>query len=218
MDPLLSMFVADGAGSAERGGEGAELAIEAASAFIAKKIRLGEFGLSDILANDLILAVRERIYAVADDNGMAARDYACTIIGVLSSSSGTLVLQIGDGGVVIDTGDGLELAIVPMSGEYANMTHFVTDDDAVSVLKTITYPGSALKVAAFTDGIQRLALNLTTNTPHEPFFEPFFNGMARATEEQVDQLEGLLLKFLGSQAVNDRTDDDKTLALAILIP
>lgn len=37
MDPLLSMFVADGAGSAERGGEGAELAIEAAAAFVAKK-------------------------------------------------------------------------------------------------------------------------------------------------------------------------------------
>jgi hypothetical protein len=126
-------------------------------------------------------------------------------------------MQVGDGGVVIDTGSGLELAIVPMSGEYANMTHFVTDEDAVSIMETKTYPDPALKVAAFTDGIQRLALNLATNTPHTPFFQAFFNGMARVSEEQEDQLQGLLIKFLGSQAVNERTDDDKTLALALWI-
>lgn len=216
--PLLFMFVADGAGSAAKGGEGAELAIEAAAAFVAKKVKQGEFGHSDTLATDLVLAVRERIYAAADAERLKARDYACTIIGVLSSPIGTLVMQVGDGGVVIDTGAGLELAIVPMSGEYANMTHFVTDEDAVTVMETKTYPDHALKVAAFTDGIQRLALNLATNTPHEPFFEPFFNGMARATAEQENHLHGLLVKFLGSQAVNERTDDDKTLSLAIWMP
>lgn len=216
--PLLSVFVADGAGSAAKGGEGAELAIEAAAAFVAKKLKQGEFGLSDTLATDIVLAVRERIYAAAESKTHKARDFACTFLGVLSSSNGTLVLQIGDGAVVVDTGAGLEVAVVPMSGEYANMTHFVTDDDAVSVLQTKTYPDRALKVAAFTDGIQRLALNLATNTPHEPFFAPFFNGMARATAEQEDLLQDLLVKFLGSQAVNERTDDDKTLALALWIP
>jgi hypothetical protein len=122
---------------------------------------------------------------------------------------------VGDGGVVVDTGAGLEVAVVPMSGEYANMTHFVTDEDAVTVLATKSYADRALKVAAFTDGIQRLALNMATNTPHEPFFAPFFNGMAKATAEQEDQLQGLLVKFLGSAPVNERTDDDKTLALAL---
>lgn len=216
--PLLSMFVTDGAGSATKGGVGAELAIEAAAAFIANKVKQGEFGLSDTLAADLVFAIRERIYAAAEAETLKTRDYACTFIGVLSSPIGTLVMQVGDGGVVIDTGAGLELAIIPMFGEYANMTRFVTDEDAVNVLETKTYPDRALKVAAFTDGIQRLALNLATNTPHEPFFEPFFNGMARATAEQEDQLHGLLVKFLGSQAVNERTDDDKSLALAVWMP
>lgn len=213
--PLLSVFVADGAGSAAKGGEGAELAIEAAAAFTAKKAKQGEFGLSDVLATDIVLAIRERIYAVAEAEKLKARDFACTFLGVLSTAAGTLVLQVGDGGVVLDTGAGLEVAVVPMSGEYANMTHFVTDEDAVTVLATKTYPDRALKVAAFTDGIQRLALNLATNTPHEPFFAPFFNGMAKASAEQEDQLEGLLVKFLNSPPVNERTDDDKTLALAL---
>lgn len=216
--PLLSMFVSDGAGSAVRGGEGAELAIEAAAAFMAKMLNLGEFGLSDALATELILAVRERIYAAAESASLKARDYACTFIGVLSSPIGTLVLQIGDGGVVVDVGTGLEVAVVPMSGEYANMTHFVTDEDAVTVLATKMYPDPALRVAVFTDGIQRLALNMMSNTPHEPFFAPFFNSMAKATAEQEDHLQHLLVKFLCCEAVNERTDDDKTLALAVWIP
>lgn len=216
--PLLSIFVSDGAGSAANGGEGAELAIEAAAAVIAKKLKQGEFGLSDMLATEIVIAVRERILAVAEAMGLKARDFACTFLGLLSTPTGTLVLQIGDGAVVVDCGSGLEVAVVPMSGEYANMTHFVTDEDAVTRLITRTYPDRALKVAAFTDGIQRIALNLATNTPHEPFFAPFFDGMARATADQEDYLANLLVKFLGSARVNERTDDDKTLALALWIP
>lgn len=216
--PLLSIFVSDGAGSAAKGGEGAELAIQAAADFIAKKLKQGEFGLSDTLATDLVAFVRERIYGKAEADGLKARDFACTFLGLLSSPMGTLVLQIGDGGVVLDVGSGLELAIVPMAGEYANMTHFVTDEDAISVLLTKAYADPALRVAAFSDGLQRLALNMAEYTPHEPFFAPFFNGMAKATPEQEDQLQALLVKFLGGAAVNERTDDDKTLALAIRLP
>lgn len=215
--PLLSIFVSDGAGSASKGGEGAELAIQAAADFIARKVKQGEFGLSDSLATDLVVSVRERVYSRAEACGLAARDFACTFIGLLSSPLGTLALQIGDGGVVLDVGNGLEVAVVPMSGEYANMTHFVTDDDAVNVLDTKTYPGPALRVAAFSDGLQRLAMNMANNSPHEPFFTPFFTGLSKAKPEQEDQLQALLVKFLGGAAVNERTDDDKTLALAVLI-
>jgi len=216
--PLLSILVSDGAGGASRGGDGAELAIQAAAGFLANKRQQGEFGLSDSLASDLVAAVREEIYATAETNGLRARDFACTFLGVLSSPLGSLVLQIGDGGVVVDAGAGLEVAVVPMMGEYANMTHFVTDEDAVSVFETKTFPDPILRVAAFSDGIQRLALNLADNTPHEPFFTPFFNSMEKATDEQEEQLHALLVKFLGSAAVNERTDDDKTLALAVRMP
>lgn len=209
------MFVTDGAGSAARGGEGAELAIDAAVTFVADKVERGGFMPSAALATDVVRAARERIHAVAESQKLEPRDFACTFLGVLTASNGTLVLQVGDGGVVIDTGAGLDLAVVPMSGEYANMTYFVTDENAEAVLETKIYPDRALKVAVFTDGIQRLALDLATNSPYVPFFRPFFDGMAKATEEQQDQLERLLRNFLASQAVNERTDDDKTFALAL---
>ncbi|BDB29445.1 protein phosphatase 2C domain-containing protein (plasmid) [Cupriavidus sp. P-10] len=213
--PVLAVFVSDGAGSAQCGGEGAELAIQTAAAFIVEQVQQAEFALTDAFAVSCVTRIRETLYARADTDGLKARDFACTFLGVVSLAGVTLAMQIGDGGIVLDTGAGLEVAIVPMSGEYANMTHFVTDEDAVSILQTRGYLGPARKVAVFTDGIQRLALNMTDNTPHEPFFTHFFKVMEHAKAEQQDQLDAALVKFLSSSAVNERTDDDKTLALAV---
>lgn len=213
--PLLSIFVADGAGSASRGGEGAELAIQASVDFLNAKLSQHEFGLNDRLATDLVVAVRNRIFSTAQVHKLTGRDYACTFLGLLSSPLGTLAFQVGDGGIVVDAGNGLELAIVPMSGEYANMTSFITDENAVDVLSTKAYANAVSLAAVFSDGIQRIALNMATNKPHEPFFAPFFKTLRAATAEQEDQLHALLAKFLSGPAVNQRTDDDKTLALAV---
>ena len=213
--PLLSVFVADGAGSVSQGGEGAMLAVNEAMAYMSQKVQGGELGLNDVLATNMVLTIRQRLFAEAEAKELAVRDFACTFLGLISSPDGTLIMQIGDGGVVVDLGHGLQLPLTPMAGEYANMTHFITDEDAVSRLETFTSTERAHKVAAFTDGIQRLALIMLDNSPHVPFFTPFFNGLAAATQEQLDLLPELLKQFLSSPAVNERTDDDKTLALAL---
>ena len=189
--PLLSVFVADGAGSVSQGGEGAMLAVNEAMAYMSQKVQGGELGLNDVLATNMVLTIRQRLFAEAEAKELAVRDFACTFLGLISSPDGTLIMQIGDGGVVVDLGHGLQLPLTPMVGEYANMTHFITDDDAVSRLE---------------------------NSPHVPFFTPFFNGLAAATQEQLDLLPELLKQFLSSPAVNERTDDDKTLALALWLP
>lgn len=215
--PVLSVFVADGAGSAARGGEGAELAIQAAAAFIAAQLKLPEFAVSDTLAADCVSAVRARIYSEAEKAGLFARDYACTFLGIVSTPQASLALQVGDGGIVVDVGNGLELAVAPMSGEYANMTNFVTEDDAITVMVTKVFSGPLARVAAFSDGLQRLALNMAANTPHEPFFAPFFRVLGETEAAQEDELQSALVRFLGSERVNERTDDDKTLALALRV-
>ena len=51
--PLLSVFVADGAGSVSQGGEGAMLAVNEAMAYISQKVQGGELGLNDVLATDI---------------------------------------------------------------------------------------------------------------------------------------------------------------------
>jgi hypothetical protein len=67
-----------------------------------------------------------------------------------------------------------------------------------------------------TDGLQRLALDFTARTPHLPFFQPLFAALRAAPD--VESLAGPFREFLDSQRINERTDDDKTLVLAISRP
>lgn len=56
-------------------------------------------------------------------------------------------------------------------------------------------------------------MDVTTNKPHVPFFQPLVAFAARA-ENQTDAREQLTA-FLASERVCARTDDDKTLVLAV---
>ncbi|WP_322762952.1 PP2C family serine/threonine-protein phosphatase [Frankia sp. Cr2] len=219
-DELLAVVVADGAGSAEHGGEGAQVAIAAVAAALQSRLGESEIILDAGLAEILVTAAHDGIASKATNHNLRPRDFACTLLGVLAAQTlGTMVFQIGDGGIVLDVGNGLELAVVPMVGEYANMTHFVTQDNFREVLAVRTFDPLATKIAAFTDGLQRIALDLATDVPHELFFRPFFKALedARSENEEVllDQLSLALGRFLQGPLVNERTDDDKTLAIAV---
>lgn len=214
--PWLAMFVADGAGSAAHSEIGAQMAIDIANDFVIQLMSLPEFALDDGLAVEIVKEIRTAIYATAEESGLTARDYACTFLGLLSSELGTLVFQIGDGGVVLNIGAGLELAIEPQSGPFANMTFFISDENALDNLQTRYYEGPVLQAAAFSDGVQRLALDMAAGTPHAPFFAPFFSVLATVSPEARDQIPGALTAFLNSEKVNNRTDDDKSMVLAVL--
>ncbi len=64
-----------------------------------------------------------------------------------------------------------------------------------------------------TDGLERIALKFDSQTPHTPFFDPLFRAL-RSTADVENMNEGLR-GFLGSNSVQLRSDDDKTLILAI---
>lgn len=212
---VLTIFVADGAGSALKGGEGAASAVQAAVKFFTEVIHQPVFDLAVPLAASCMTAIRNSISHQAEAAGLEARDYACTFLALISNRQHTLTFQIGDGAIVLDVTGKLQLVTAPMTGEYANMTHFVTQSDCLEVMIEELFAGPARRVAVFSDGIQRLALNMAQATPHEPFFTPFFDVLAKATAEQEDVLQNQLAAFLNSASVNERTDDDKSLALAV---
>lgn len=216
--PVLSIFVADGAGSASHGGPGAELAIQTAARALAGQSGASGFAPDEALATHIVQAVVTAIATEATAQSLTPRDFACTFLGLVSTCDAAVAMQIGDGGIVLDHGEGLHVAITPMGGEYANMTHFVTDEDAMQMLSVRAYAKGVERAAVFSDGLQRLALNMATHTPHPPFFAPFFQSLQSASEEQVEVLPSLLTRFLQSEAVNQRTDDDKTLAIAVRHP
>jgi hypothetical protein len=94
------------------------------------------------------------------------------------------------------------------------MTYFITDDDWVKHLHFAVRDAHLDDIALMTDGLQRLALRFESCSAHEPFFAPMFQALAAAPSGFASALEPPLIAFLGSEAVNARTDDDKTLILA----
>ncbi|WP_439126304.1 MAG: PP2C family serine/threonine-protein phosphatase (plasmid) [Pseudomonas rhizophila] len=212
----VALFVSDGAGSAECGEQGADIAVRTANETISQLMELAELPLDESLALQIVNDIRLAISQAADQNQLPARAYACTFLGALTSTKGTLVLQIGDGGIVLEGQHGLMLAIEPMNGTYANETVFITQPNAIEKLAVRLYPTGVTALALFSDGLQRLALDMAKGEPHGPFFEPIFRKMQGLTDASRPQIGAALESFLGSSRINDRTDDDKSLAIAVL--
>jgi hypothetical protein len=114
----------------------------------------------------------------------------------------------------VDNGVGLELVFWPEAGEYANMTRFITDPDALEHVRSVVTDAAPDEIAVFTDGIQRLALDFRAVAVHAPFFAPMMAVLRQQPPDECALLEAQLAAFLDSPKVNSRTDDDKTLVLA----
>lgn len=160
---------------------------------------------------------RLRILDAANNRGLPARDFATTVVMALSNGTDTITAHIGDGAIVArcTATDEWTALSWPAHGEYASMTSFLTDD--ALALRVATTPGDIDRVAVFTDGIERLALDFSADTPHAPFFD----GLVRPLGDCMDvgrspTLSAALAALLDSDSVNARTDDDKTLILARL--
>jgi hypothetical protein len=73
------------------------------------------------------------------------------------------------------------------------------------------------EIAIFTDGIERLVLDLQNKTAPAPFFRTLFGWLTKsepaAAGGEIPASE-VVSRFLSSKQINDKTDDDKTLILA----
>lgn len=209
----LVCIVSDGAGSAQQGGRGAELACFTARSSIAASLsRSKQLTASDV--ESWVNDVRRVISAAAEENELTDRDYACTLLGAVVGNNAAVFFQIGDGAIVVSSGSALGVVFWPDAGPYANMTYFVTEEDALSHLHVSITHSHVEELALFSDGIQRLALSFEQFTPHYPFFEPMLNVLRKRSPDDSAALDQQLAIFLNSAAINERTDDDKTLVLA----
>jgi len=214
-------LVSDGAGSASHGRFGAEAACEKGRSVIERWVRK-EVALSRLTLETVtswVVAIRQHICQAADAKGVTPRDFACTLLGAVVGTKAAAFFQVGDGAIVIRDGDSFHPVFWPDAGEYANMTYFVTDEDALVHLRRkiwLSSRESSLpgEVAMFSDGLQRLALVYESRTAYKPFFEPMFGTLRKVNPAACDMLSDQLALFLGNPKVNERTDDDKTLVLA----
>lgn len=211
---VLIACVADGAGSAKHSDVGSSIACEAVLEHAGRYLESNSL---DALQHDDVLLwcddIRDRIKLKANEYLCGVREFATTLCVAIIGPSHAVFFQIGDGAIIIGSNQVYGVAFWPQSGEYANTTNFLTSDEFHQQLQFISTASRCSKVALTTDGLERLALRFDSQTPHVPFFDPLFRVLQTSTD--VSSLNVGLRDFLNSDSIHHRTDDDKTLVLAI---
>ncbi|QDS99057.1 PP2C family serine/threonine-protein phosphatase [Adhaeretor mobilis] len=211
---MLISVCADGAGSASFSDQGSQIACEkfaehCQSYFVDDDaIR----GVTQEVVADWLVDIRSAINDRAEELETDTRQLATTLLGCVIGEQASFFLQIGDGAMVYRSEDSFQFAFWPHTGEFANMTNFLTSDNFESQVEWKIVEEQLNDLAAFTDGLERLVLKFEDQTIHEPAITPMLEAIrdSQPEEDFSEPLRG----FLTSEGVNERTDDDKTLILA----
>ncbi len=207
----LVIAVADGAGSAAHSEIGAALVCDELVSRV-PNITPEKLANRDEIV-ELFATVRDAVIAEAERLLTVPRELACTVLLCVIGPTMATFAQLGDGAIVIGSGEEFLTVFWPEPSEYANATDFLTEDRFREAIQFETVSESICELALLTDGLQRLALDFATRRPHSGFFQPFFERL-RAEMDPATLIEPFR-EFLDSPRVNDRTDDDKTLVFAI---
>jgi serine/threonine protein phosphatase PrpC len=213
-DGALIAAVADGAGSAASAEIGARLAAQTAIEFLRGQLNdglpLDEAAWQALLPATLQNA-RQQLEREAEARECALRELATTLLICVATERLTVAAQVGDGAMALEN-EARELLLLtaPQAGEYVNETAFLVSANYLEAMQFICLPERAQRLALFSDGLQRLALQMPLGKPHAPFFTPLFNFAAQAGAEANEQLAA----FLRSPRIAERADDDLTLLLA----
>ena len=214
---VLIGVVSDGAGSASHSYIGSRIVCSQFIRSARDFVRAGNYvgNITESVAECWLDDIRDYISQIAHRERQLPREFAATMVATVIGPTESVILHIGDGAVVVKCNDDDSWTIPawPMQGDYASTTYFVTDD-ALPKLQYHQIDDRVQSVALFTDGLERLALDFKSRTPFEPFFGQMIRPLVDQPSGRSRYLSQELVKFLGSEAVNERTDDDKTLILA----
>lgn len=212
----LLVAVADGAGSAPRSAEGARCAAEMAIAALEEAMRSGQPEDESAWRAMMLEAFRRAQKGLAElgGNPQELRSLATTLTCLVAAGDTLVTGHLGDGLVMVQDGDGIfSAAVLPQRGEYANESLFLTMPQALENVAVAVSLHRAQAVGLMTDGLLRLAFTLPGYVAHTPFFSPLIAFVREAGDPVA--AEAQLTAFLASERVSARTDDDKTLVLAV---
>lgn len=226
--------VADGAGSAKHSELGARLAVEKVMKIFSEIGRshfdsIGErlspqesqrfsLPLNIKEARELFAKIVKEVVVTLEQQAINERyaiaDLACTLLVVVATPHWLAAMQIGDGFIVVGLqGEERQLIFQPDKGEFINQTTFVTSANALDEMQVKVLSGKQEFICVSTDGLEKVAIQMSDWTPFSPFFEPLEEYLKETNNPE--QNDAYILSFLGSERLNARTNDDKTLLLCL---
>jgi hypothetical protein len=211
----LICAVSDGAGSAAHAEIGAQLAAIQFAAWARTITDPGTIDRDQV--THFLDSLRTVLAAEAQATGAVIADYACTLLGVVATPHCMVCCQIGDGAIVASGAEvgTYEVTFWPQHGEYANTTNFVTQANAAAVCEVRVWP-PVTAFALFSDGLERLILNEAARTVHAPALAPVFDWFRSPEAADAATRSHAVTSWLDSDRINARTDDDKSLVVAVL--
>ncbi|AOY94383.1 hypothetical protein BKK79_20695 [Cupriavidus sp. USMAA2-4] len=217
---ILVAAVCDGAGSARYSQAGAEFFARSTVHALATRLRQGEElpELEPALFEQAIAAVigrvREALQEIAIAAGAGLDDYATTVVGVVADPRGGGFFHIGDGvGVACSrlAAAGPDISL-PLNGEYANETFFVTGPDWRRRLRTTAIRQDPSSVLLMSDGSMPFAMCKGNSGLYGPFIEPVERFLRQAPSGHAGCQA--LAATLADPRTHAITGDDKTLLIA----
>ena len=214
------VVVCDGAGSAGRAAEGSRLAADASTSFLRECLEKAlptdiegwERTLTACLRHVRSVLVKTAEGQASPGGTEGLSEFATTLLIAVATRDWLVAAQVGDGAIVSrDASGALSVLTVQGESEYVNETTFMTSTDFLKRAHLyVSQQTDVTGLAVLSDGLQLLALKYSDNSAHAPFFVHMF-----AFAENPDAAQADLEEFLRSDKVCERTDDDKTLVLAV---
>lgn len=213
-DEGIIAALSDGMGSAKHAEIGSALASEAAVDYLEEHLKPEDS--DDTILDTLKACYREvhsRLAQEAIISEYDIKDLNATLMMFIHLKDGRQFTgQVGDC-VTIGQAEGEEayhVIIQPQKGEYANQTFSICTKSSIENGDYLKLENPQSKVAMMSDGVESISINASNDDVSKLFFDPFFNAFDKPSFDS-DKVSASLQRFLDSDRINKRTDDDKTL-------
>lgn len=203
--------IADGAGSACRGFEGAQISADRlADMAYSMTAPMSEYCTSD-LPSTWAIDLRRILSVHADVVGCQVRDLASTALVCVLEGASAVFWQVGDGGWIVVKDGVCLLATEARQAEFVNQTDFVTSESSELCVVTSYFEGISA-VMGFTDGVQGLLVEGADRSVNTRVAGKIASFLGRSPSP--DSVTEAIVHLLRHSGWRERSGDDLTLVTA----